>query len=324
MIDIVSLLSLVEKCKNAIIVGHSHPDGDCVGSAVALASFIELLGGKAEIIFPEKAPKRLEFMLGDRRELEALPENLDGYEIICVDVASPVQMASLREAIESRVLIRIDHHDVGVPYAQQEFVAPKAAATGYVMFELFKYALGEGKIPEIPMAAADAMYGAISSDTGCFKYANVTPATHITAARLIEIGVNAAEINRLLFDSKDENQIKAECIAASRLVRFADGAITGVAIEAEDYGDSLNIKDFETAIDIVRSVRGTRIAVSVKTSPTPRTHRASLRANDDTDVSVVAALFGGGGHIRAAGCSVIADTAKDALLMIVSEIEKIL
>ncbi len=323
MIDISSLLSALEKCKNAIVVGHSHPDGDCVGSAVALASFIELLGGKAEVIFPEAAPRRLEFMFGGRVALDVLPENLDGYEIICVDVASPVQMASLREAIEGRVLIRIDHHDIGVPYAQHEFVAPKAAATGYVMFELFKYALGEGKISEIPMTAAEAMYGAISSDTGCFKYANVTPATHITAARLIEIGVNAAEINRLLFDCKDENQIKAEGIAASRITRFSGGEITGIAIDTEDYGSDLNIKDFETAIDVARSVRGTRIAVCVKASPTPKTHRASLRSNDDTDVSKVAALFGGGGHIRAAGCSVIADSAKDALLMIVEELKKL-
>lgn len=324
MIDIVSLLSEVEKCKNAIIVGHSHPDGDCVGSAVALACLIEELGGKAEIIFPEKAPRRLEFILGERKELDALPENLDGYQLVCVDLASPVQMASLREAIEKCALLRIDHHDVSTPYAKHEFVAPKAAATGYIIFELFKYALGEGKISEIPLEAVNAMYAAISSDTGCFKYANVTPATHITAARLIDIGAAAAEINRLLFDTKDENQLRAEGIALSRIETFCTGQISGIAIELSDYEGGLNIKDFETAIDFARSVRGARCAVSVKASPTVGTFRASLRANDDTDVSKIAALFGGGGHIRAAGCSVEAASAKEALGMIVKELEKVL
>ena len=86
----------------------------------------------------------------------------------------------------------------------------------------------------------------------------------------------------------------------------------------------LNIKDFETAIDVVRSVRGAKCAVSVKASPTVGVFRASLRSNDDTDVSSVAAHFGGGGHIRAAGCSVNADSAREALLMIVAELEKII
>lgn len=324
MIDIVSLLGEIKKCKNAIIVGHSHPDGDCVGSAVALACLIEELGGKAEIIFPEKAPNRLGFILEGRKELDTLPENLDGYQIICVDLASPVQMASLREAIESRALVRIDHHDVSTPYAAHEFVAPEAAATGYIIFELFKYALGEGKIASISAEATDAMYAAISSDTGCFKYANVTAATHITAARLIDIGAHAADINRLLFDTKDENQLKAEGIALSRIQTFANGQISGIAIELSDYENGLNIKDFETAIDFARSVRGARCAVSVKASPTVGTFRASLRSNDDTDVSKIAALFGGGGHIRAAGCSVEASTAKEALGMIVRELEKVL
>lgn len=323
-IDLSELIKKVEACKNAIVVGHSHPDGDCVGSAVALACLIEALGGKAEIIFPEEAPNRLEFLLGDKKELEALPENLDGYDIVCVDLASPVQMGSLREAIENVAYLRIDHHDVSVPYAKHEFVAPQAAAAAEIIFDLWEYAVNTDKVSEIPAEAKSALFGAISSDTGCFKYANVTPKTHIRAAKLIEMGVPAAEINRLLFDTKDESQLKAEGIAISRLETFAGGRISGVAVELSDYGDGLDIKSFETAIDIARSVRGVKCAVSVKASPTVGVFRASLRANGDTDVSKVAAVFGGGGHIRAAGCSVNASSAKEALSMIVKELEKVI
>lgn len=323
-LNIPKLLSRVESCKNAIIVGHSHPDGDCVGSAVALACLIESLGGRASIIFPEKAPLRLEFLLGERKELDALPEELDGYDIVCVDLASPAQMASLREAIEGKVALRIDHHDVGVPYASEDFADPQAAAAAEIIFDLWEYAISQGKASEIPAEAKSALFGAISSDTGCFKYANVTPKTHIRAAKLIEMGVPSADINRLLFDTKDEKQLKAEGIAISKLETFADGLISGVAIELSDYGESLNIKDFETAIDIARSVRGAKCAVCVKASPTQDTYRASLRANGDTDVSKVAAHFGGGGHIRAAGCSVTASSAKEALGMIVAELEKVI
>lgn len=323
-IDLCALLKEVEACKNAIVVGHSHPDGDCVGSAVALACLIESLGGKAQIIFPEKAPSRLEFLLGEKKELEALPEVPGGYDIVCVDLASPVQMGSLREAIENVARLRIDHHEVGIPYAKREFVEPHAAAAAEIVFDLWEYAVESGKAKEIPDEAKTALFGAISSDTGCFKYANVTPSTHIRAAKLIEMGVPSAEINRLLFDTKDAPQLKAEGISISRLETFADGQISGVAIELSDYVDGLDIKSFETAIDIARSVRGVKCAVSVKASPTVGVFRASLRANGDTDVSKVAATFGGGGHIRAAGCSVNASSAKEALNMIVKEIEKVL
>ncbi len=325
-IDIGTLFNKIKECKNAIIVGHSHPDGDCVGSAVALAVLIEALGGKAQIIFPEKAPHRLEFILDGRKELDALPENLDDYQIICVDLASPVQMASLREAIENRVLLRIDHHDVSTPYAAHEFVDPEAAATAEIFVSLFEHARATGHFEndETPAACRAPIYAAISSDTGCFKYANVTPKTHIAAAALLQSGVNAAEINRLLFDTKDENQLKAEGIALSRIKTFCGGKISGIAIELSDYEDGLNIKDFETSIDFARSVRGAKCAVSVKASPTVGTFRVSLRSNDETDVSKIAALFGGGGHIRAAGCSVEADSAKEALTMIVKELEKVL
>ena len=323
-LDLGALLERVKECKNAIIVGHSHPDGDCVGSAVALAALIEALGGKAQIIFPETAPRRLEFILDGRSELDSLPENLDGVQIVCVDLASPVQMASLREAIENRAYLRIDHHDVSTPYAANEFVDASAAATAEIIFELYLQAKSSACLRKLPENGLAPIYAAISSDTGCFKYANVTPKTHVAAAALIESGVNAADINRLLFDTKDENQLKAEGIALSHIQTFADGRISGVAIELSDYENGLNIKDFETAIDFARSVRGAKCAVSVKASPTVGTFRASLRANDNTDVSKIAAHFGGGGHIRAAGCSVEASSAKEALCMIVKEIEKVL
>lgn len=322
-IDIAALFEQIKACKNAIVVGHSHPDGDCVGSAVALAALIEALGGKAAVIFPEKAPDRLAFILENREELEALPESLDEYDIICTDVASPVQMASLRVAIENRVAIRIDHHNVGSSYAKYETVDAGAAATAEIIFDLWEYAISANLAKKITDEAKTAIFAAISSDTGCFKYANVTPATHIRAAKLIEMGTPAAKINQLLFDTKAPAQLKAEGIALSNLETFAGGKISGIAIELSDYEDGLNIKDFETAIDFARSVRGAKCAVAVKASPTVGVFRASLRANEDIDVSKVAALFGGGGHIRAAGCSIEAQSAKEALLMIIAELEKI-
>ena len=323
-INFKELLAEITKCENTVIVGHSHPDGDCVGSAAALSILMKALGKKAYVIFPEPSPRRLEFLLDGIEVLYELPENLDDYSVICVDVASPVQMASLREAIENRVDIRIDHHALDTPYAKHEFVDSNAAAAGEIITLLYDYAKSTGCISGILTEALTPLFGAISSDTGCFKYANASARTHLCAAYLIEAGVNSAEINRLLFDSKEPSQLKAEGIAASRLETFADGKISGIAIELSDYENGLNIKDFETSIDIARSLAGVKCAVSVKASPTPCVFRASLRSNDDTDVSKIAAIFGGGGHIRAAGCSVEASCAKEALGKLIAELEKVL
>ncbi len=324
MIDLCALLSAVSECKNALIIGHSHPDGDCVGSAVALSCLIESLGNRASIIFPEPTPKRLGFILGEKKELPSLPSDLESYDIICVDTASHSQHGDMKDALFGKAALRIDHHDIGVPYAKQEFVNPLAAATGEIIFELYEYAISEGRTEKICDTARDALFGAISSDTGCFKYSNATPKTHILAAKLIEYGAPSAEINRLLFDTKDENLLRAEGIALRHLQTFLGGRVGGIAIEESDYADGLTISDFETAIDFARSVRGVRCAAVAKATQNKGSFRVSLRSNDDTDVAKIASLFGGGGHIRAAGCTVEANTAKEALEKVVKEIEKIL
>ncbi len=323
-INYATLLKKVEQCKNALIIGHSHPDGDCVGTAVALAELVEALGGKASVLFPEPAPLRLQFLLQGRKALAALPEDLSDYDVIAVDVASLTQFGDIKDALCGKVSLRIDHHDVGAPYTEENFVDPTAAAAGEILFDLWVHAKQSGAVDRIPEKAAYALFGAISSDTGCFKYANVTAATHLRAAALLEYGVPAAEINRLLFDTKDMHTLAAEGIATRNLRLYADGAIALIAIDHADYAGGLGIKDFETAIDIARCVRGARLAAVIKAAPAENTYRVSLRSADDTDVAAVAATFGGGGHIRAAGCTLHTATAAEAAEQLLAKLEELL
>ena len=180
-VDISALRAALDGVRDALVVGHSHPDGDCAGSAASLAAYLIAGGARARVLFPEPLPLRLRFLCDGVELLETLPDDLDDVTVICTDVASAVQLGGLREALEHRVAIRIDHHEVSMPYAAREFVDPAAAATGEILFDLY----AETGLSRLPMTAKAAVFGAIASDTGCFKYANVTPSTHLRAAALL-------------------------------------------------------------------------------------------------------------------------------------------
>lgn len=323
MIDLSLLFEALCGCKKLIIVGHTHPDGDCVGSAIGLSFLCDALGIENTVAFPDSVPERLEFMLGGKRPVCALPEGLDNYDVVCVDVAAPKQLGVLEDGLCGRVKIRIDHHSLGTPYAAAEFVDSGASATGEIIFGLIEHAKDCGRVATLPTRAYEAVFGAISSDTGCFKYANVTPKTHMIAAKLFECGINAAEINRLLFDTKDAKELAAEKVALGKVKLYANGRIGAIGIDESDYKDGLEYSDFETSIYYARCVRTVRVALIAKAVGNG-SFRISLRSNDETDVSEIAAKFGGGGHVRASGCTVNACSAEEAVQKVISEIEKIL
>lgn len=319
-LDFLRLFDKVCTAQNALIIGHRRPDGDCVGSAAALAHLLRCMGRRAEILFPDPVPKRLAFLLGGLSVRPSLPDDLETRQILCVDVASPDQLGALAEPLAGRVYLRIDHHDVGNPYAQFEFVRAEAAAVGEIIFDLCERAAALELIPAIPSAAVAAAYGAVSSDTGCFKYSNVTPGTHFRAARMIAAGTPAASINLQLFDTKEPGQLRAESIVQSSIELYEDGRVAAVVIDRDCFSEELAYTDFDTAVDIVRSVRGVRAAIVVKATDEAGVYRVSLRGNNQTRVSEIAAAFGGGGHISTAGCTIHAKDGREALKMLLKEI----
>lgn len=294
-----------------IIVMHCRPDGDTLGSAVALAKIFGAMGKRAICICADKIPSRLEFMC-------------DGYvfenysitssnTVITVDVAARNQLGGLAEGISP--VLMIDHHASGTPFTDN-FVVDTAAACGEIIFDIARTLTAKGIIGKIDESMADSLYAAISSDTGCFKYANTTPKTLRAAAKLLELGARGDEINHLLFDSKDIRQLKAEAIALENTEFFDNGHVAICTIPTKVREDAgIDSEFFESAIDVVRSVRGVEIAATIKENIRGE-FKTSLRSLK-TDVASVAAAFGGGGHVRASGCSIPAenmDEAKSKLL----------
>ena len=168
---------------DALIVCHTSPDGDTVGSAFALAEIIRLTGGDARVVCSETFPDRFSFMTrGESGEYRDGEEN--GKTLICVDVASPAQLGRLTH-LAAKADIMIDHHGTGEIFSDG-LVDPDAAAAGIIVYDIYKFMRESGAVPESAYTAR-MLYAAVSSDTGSFRYANTDARAHLCAAYLVGI-----------------------------------------------------------------------------------------------------------------------------------------
>lgn len=293
---------------DSLVIFHRHPDGDAVGSGFALCLLLEAMGCRTLCACEDEIPERLHFLVRDKQE-SILPENLpDDFapeQIITVDTASPAQMGRLYPAYGARVDLMIDHHARGEVYADG-WIKGDASSTGEMICELSRELLKAGRISAVPDGVDKLLYASVSSDTGCFRYSNVTPATHACAAELLSGGTfDPAEINHLLFEVKSEKLLLAERLGTERLTRCCDGALGIVTFPASlKQAHELTDEHLETLVDIPRSLEGVQVAVAVRQPTDAPAFRVSMRSNTEFDVAAVCACFGGGGHTKAAGCTI--------------------
>ena len=308
--------------QDTLILFHRNPDADAVGSAFALKYVLESLGSRAWCVCANEIPARLAFLTDGEQESvlpEAIPDELEIERIISVDTASPAQLGALWELYEGQIDFMIDHHGMGEPYADH-YIRSDAAATGEILFDIVKELADADKITITDALCID-LYAAISSDTGCFRYSNVTPETHMRAAELVASGIDCADINHKLLEARTLDQLRAQAAGISNLHLFADGK---VAIVTFPYAlkAALDLCDehLETLIDVARSLAGVKVAIAIRQPGTGGTFRVSTRSNCDYDVSALCARFGGGGHKKAAGCTITAADTDEAMNRIVREI----
>ena len=304
--------------ENPIVLIHVRPDGDAVGSASALCEIFRQLGKKSAILSADKIPERLNFILEyTKTELVGIP---DGKTAVSIDVASPAQLGRLSETVALPSLM-IDHHEIGTPFADG-YIVPKASSAAEALLEV-ALVLADMKKILLNEALAYSLFAAISSDTGCFAYSNAGAKTHIYAAMLIEIGIDAADINHRLFSSKSKEQIKAEGFIASKTETDGTGRIAYATLTLDELNSlGLKTEHFETAIDVIRSLRGVEISFFLRETDSGK-YKASLRSTEK-NVAAIAKKFGGGGHIRAAGCSLSAISIDEAHSMLFEEALKTL
>ena len=323
-LDLEAAAELIIGSKNMLILFHVHPDGDAVGSAFALRAFVEHFGGRAVCVCADEVPERLGFVsdgVQSSVNIAAVPEDFSPDLTVSVDTASPSQLGALYEIYKDKIDLMIDHHGKGTHYADY-CIDPHASACGEVLHGILSAACEKMGVSEMPFEVERLIYTAVSSDTGCFRYSNVSPSTHILAAKLIESGVDGADINHRLFGIKTLKQMQVEHAGFERMNFHLGGRVAIITFPYDlkaQYG--ADDEALETLIDVARCVKGVEVAAVIK-QPTPENRfRVSMRSSCDFDVSEICAFYGGGGHVRAAGCTISADSILSAEMTIVLAIE---
>lgn len=300
MTTIDQILKCIKKSKNIVIVTHENPDGDAVGSSLAMYHALKGLKKNVDIIIPEYAKCFNELPGID----EVIKESDKVYDLaISLDAATDkllnVWVKYFREA-DQRIVI--DHHSTNTMFGDINYVDLSAPACAQVVYMLIKHY--RWKItPEI----GTCIMAGIITDTGGFQYSGVSKDTFNIAAELLDVGVNISKVYKKVFDTKTKSRFELRRIAIDRMEFLEDGKIAFTYVTNEDERKvNAGVGDYEGIVSEGRSVEGVEVSIFLHELKDGE-FKISLRSNSYVNVSDVCIMFGGGGHIRAAGAKMTAD-----------------
>ncbi len=292
---------------NYYILTHASPDGDTVGSGFGLCFILRKMGKKANVLCSDEFPRRYDFMYESY-----LPQKFTPETIVAVDVADPKLLGGALAGYSEYVDLCIDHHISNVNYAKRTLVEPEAAAACQVIYQLNA---GEG-LAEFDELIAKCLYTGIATDSGCFKFDCTSPETHIAAAELMRYNVDIGRINRRMFDEKSRARIKVEQFILNGMEYFLDDkcAVAAVTLEAMEQA-GLPADEFEGLSGLTTMLDTVEVGVIIRQKDKEK-YKISMRSTGDTDVSAICQKFGGGGHVKAAGCTMEGDLEEIKLTLL--------
>lgn len=292
--------------RRILITGHARPDGDALGSVIALARSLTLAGIDAAGAVASRGGLGGPAFLEGIRELRT-PQELRTAPpfdlLVALDCGSsdriPAPLAPLARSIP--LSVNIDHHCTNTRFGDVNRVEPAASSTGEIVWKLIRRAGWP-----FDRAVAEALWVALITDTGRFAYETTRPSTLRCGADLLRRGVRTAYINDRLYCSFPPAALELKRRAFQTLAATPDGAVATISLDGKDFRETGGAKaDAEDVIDIPRGLRGNLVALFFYGSPgDPSETRVSIRTRAPYDASDLAGRFGGGGHIRAAGCTI--------------------
>lgn len=284
-----------------LITAHVGPEGDSIGSQLAIYDILTGLKKRAVMVDHDDVPANLKFLKGSGSIRRNVPEGFRPKTIVMLDCPVVERAGSVCEAIGGeQFVVNIDHHVSNVSFGDINWVEPDASSTGEMVFRL-----AEKMNISISPDMATAIYAAIVTDTGMFSYDNTSPETHAVAGKLISKGADPKEIHGEIFEKKTVREVRMLGRALSTIVIEEDGALAHMSLTDQMYTEEgISSVSTDEFIGFPRSIRDVEVVVFFKESPeAPGKVSVSFRSLEKVDVNMIASSFGGGGHARAAGCT---------------------
>ena len=306
--------AFLASCDDYLLLTHARPDGDTVGSAYALCSALRSAGKRAWL-FPDPAGSAQFRRFYTRFAPSSLPEEVT---VVAVDVADPGLLPPEAAAYGEKVALVIDHHTKNRFASGIHAVDPSAAATAEIVRDVIA-------LLSVPLTAesADGIYLGVMTDTGCFKFSNVTSRTHRTAADAIDAGADARGLAREFFIKSSPARMALEAFLVSGFLRRAGGRLILAPLPAAKEAEFCASED-DTAGLASLTVEPEGCEIGILLREVPEGIKVSVRTDLSVDASRIASAFGGGGHVRAAGCTLRGATLDEAVNLMETEALKYL
>lgn len=312
-------LSLIDSSKNICITSHINPDGDSVGSVLALGMALKKNKcKKIYMIIDDEIPKELLFLPEiDLIKKENSVEELD--LLIALDCGDIDRIAVSEKLIKtSKFVINIDHHITNTCFGDLNIISPDSSSTGEMIYDILK-----SMNMKIDKDIATSLYVAISTDTGSFKYDSTTSKTHVIASELLDAGIDNNYINTNLYHSRSIEKTSLLIASLNSMELLKQGKFA-LAIVTKEMLEKCNasIEDADIIIDFIRDIDSVEVACIIKEID-DGILKIGFRSKRYVDVSEIAKKFNGGGHIRAAGCKLNC-SIEEGKRLILQEIDKVL
>jgi len=292
----------IKKFNKFLITSHINPEGDAIGSQVAMACLLKKLGKDFAMLDDSPVPNILRFMKGTEHILKEMPHDFNYQAVIILDSPDLGRIGRVNEYIKKdAAMINIDHHISNINFGKFNWVEPEFSSAGEMVYDLFK----AFKV-KIDLDEAIALYVSIMTDTGSFKYSNTSSKTHRIIADLIDIGVKPYEIHTKIYETSSiqDTSLLGESLQTMKLTD--DGKIAWLWVTKEMLKKTkASLEGTEGIINFARSIGGVEIAILFRETGTEDRVKVSFRSKGKADVNKLAMAFKGGGHPTASGCTVL-------------------
>ncbi len=314
--ETVPLVEFLKETKGSILIlTHENPDGDALGSAMALYLFLKKKGKDVTVGCKDRIPHFLDF-IPHSEEVVSLPDGRF-YDIGIIVDSAGFYRAGTEVKVAKR--IRIDHHVGGEFYGRYDYIDPKAPATASLIYELIS-AWDES---EIDKDIATCIYAGLATDTGFFRYSNTNEYTFELAKKLVHWGADPNYVYRMFAERESLGKMKLISKVLETLTLYEDGLVAGITIFDRFFKETgTEYSDSEGLVNYPRSLEGVEVAFALIEKPDEGIWKVSLRSKVNVDVSKIAERLGGGGHKYASGAKIEASSYQEALDKLLSEIHK--